>query len=363
MSKPETKRLPALQILRAIAALAVVGHHILDQLWGNLGVASLAQSLDLGARGVGLFFVLSGFILWQVHHHEAGQRAALGRFAYKRVSRILPFTLIAATAWVGIVAVAGRFGADASGGGFTSWLSSAFLLPLEKPYPGVLWSLRHEALFYLVFLVLFLSPRGFAWLFGGWMLASALVPAGVPSPMRHAPDILWVTAFSSANLLFLLGILAAIAHQKLPAFRIGGRGTVLAFTGVAVMALWAGQGKYDLGTVAGFGTACAVLTLVAARSTFRLRWLEYCGDASFSIYLAHHLALPLVYVGLTRWTTDAGLIFVAEAVLLVGVGLLGYRWIETPVLSWLNARAPVRACLRPSAWIDGRPTYQGDARR
>ena len=74
-------KLRSIQVLRGIAAMAVVGHHAFD-------------GTRIGAAGVDLFFVMSGFIMATC----ARDRGPL-EFLADRAWRIYPLWLIAVTPW------------------------------------------------------------------------------------------------------------------------------------------------------------------------------------------------------------------------------------------------------------------------
>jgi len=90
--KCKTRKLPAVQVLRGIAAAMVVFHHA-----GAVIPAADAQRswilrshlTLIGAAGVDIFFVISGFIMFYTHGHVGGSREA-GLFLWKRALRIYP---------------------------------------------------------------------------------------------------------------------------------------------------------------------------------------------------------------------------------------------------------------------------------
>jgi exopolysaccharide production protein ExoZ len=61
------KKLPYLQIARAIAALIVVLHHITGAGTFYLNFNPVGGIFMVGWNGVDFFFVLSGFIIYYIH--------------------------------------------------------------------------------------------------------------------------------------------------------------------------------------------------------------------------------------------------------------------------------------------------------
>jgi hypothetical protein len=82
-------KLRSVQVLRAVAVMAVVGHHFFDPL-------NSASPARLGAAGVDLFFVISGLIMATI----ASGRPTTARFLADRAWRILPVWLLAAAPWL-----------------------------------------------------------------------------------------------------------------------------------------------------------------------------------------------------------------------------------------------------------------------
>ena len=85
--------LDSLQVLRALAALAVMGFHATELLADHGGFSLLGGFFAAGSAGVDLFFVLSGFIIYHTARRGIGPRV----FAIKRFIRLVPiYWLVAA---------------------------------------------------------------------------------------------------------------------------------------------------------------------------------------------------------------------------------------------------------------------------
>src|SRR5688572_12037764 len=168
-------RLGSIDVLRAVAVLLVLGHHM--DLPGS-GPAVLRSALAAWQRGgwvgVDLFFVLSGFLVSGLlfREHQAHGKISPGRFLVRRGFKIYPafWLLIAVTLVDGLlhdhVFVAG-------------YLSELFFVQ-NYAYPlwPHTWSLAVEEHFYLLLLVLLV----------------ALSRQGVPNPFRAIPRLFVVLA-------------------------------------------------------------------------------------------------------------------------------------------------------------------------
>jgi peptidoglycan/LPS O-acetylase OafA/YrhL len=89
-------RIDALDGLRSLAVLLVIGHH-----W-HIG------SLEAGYIGVDVFFVLSGFLITGILRRELERdgRLAMGRYAARRAFRLVPaLAVLLAAMWIGLAAI------------------------------------------------------------------------------------------------------------------------------------------------------------------------------------------------------------------------------------------------------------------
>jgi peptidoglycan/LPS O-acetylase OafA/YrhL len=137
---------PALDGIRAIAAISVVAFHVDLDGYGGLGPAShLVRHLD---GGVALFFLLSGFLLYRpfIVARAEGRRVTLSTYFTRRILRIVPafwLALFVLSIWPGLYGLGGgRWLADA---GFLQIYSQHY----ENTGLGVAWSLDAEITFYL----------------------------------------------------------------------------------------------------------------------------------------------------------------------------------------------------------------------
>lgn len=199
------------ELARGIAALLVVIFH------ANAAAKEFDGPvfawLGFAEHGVDFFFVLSGFIIHLAHGHEIGAGNAEGgtvqTYLVKRFIRLLPPLWIIVLGWVAVRLV---FGAPVD---FASALRSVTLVPsLEPTIPMVVWTLRHEMLFYLVFAVLLAWPRAGAAVFAVWA-AAACVQLALAATGRPVTGL--ASFFLSAySLDFMIGLALGIAHRRLP---------------------------------------------------------------------------------------------------------------------------------------------------
>ena len=149
-----------IQGLRALAAILVVGCHFHD-FADRYGFRSEAL-ITIGAWGVDLFFVISGFIMITVNWNKFSEPNASKAFLIRRIVRIFPPYWLVTLFIVGAIIISPKL--------FHTWaanisnlLPSLLLFPSdEKPILYVGWTLIFEMYFYYVFAILLNFSRKIA---------------------------------------------------------------------------------------------------------------------------------------------------------------------------------------------------------
>jgi len=325
-------RIISIQYLRALAAVSVLTFHAFQWEW---------MDFEVGAAGVDLFFIVSGFIIWTV---TAGKHVAPLEFLKRRAARVVPLYWVATFAAIAIVTI--RPGAIAHIETEPSHVILSLLMlphhdPRGLPFPvlDVGWTLVYEVFFYLVFAVaLMMEEAERAWLVTAAMIVTVMLGVSIPP--------LYLMGANLLVLEFAAGIWLAKAWRakKLPGLWLS---LLLIAVGVAAIAVQhVLHFKSDLWRTFFWGVpalliAAGALGVEAAGRLPRWRWLERLGDASYSIYLTHTIVAPLVawQIGFQKpW-----LLIPLVIALGIGSGLLVRRFIEEPLLRLFGAlpRKPI----------------------
>jgi Predicted acyltransferases len=336
-------RFQRIQILRALAAGAVLLYHTLHYVGEATGLGPVGRPWFVLAWGVQLFFVISGFVLSHVL-----LRSRPNQFLIHRVLRIYPIY------WMTVVLVAF---VPLLGGAAQSdqWLDPGVLLLLPigpAIYPiGVEWTLIYEVFFYA--LLFLLAWFGAPWITEGIMLVWIFAIWGadriLPSVWTSFTPELSQILFSGFNLPFIAGVLTYGVYRR------GGRMPVGIATMLGllclVLAYTTPKTEYQLAWQA-LGFACWVLAAVSAKpvqpSNLPQQVLVRLGDASYGLYLMHVPVITGAIVILGPWLPNpAVLAFVALSLALALGGLWGtfdvwlYRRLKSRVDdSWFKALKP-----------------------
>lgn len=344
--------LDGIQMLRAVAAIAVVIHHALINLARVAGIKSPLNALghfeDLGSAGVDLFFVISGFIMMYVSHNEFGREGAVARFLWRRAIRIYPLYWFYTLTLLALSLIPWMFRNLQIDLPYA--VQSLMLVPALRPGPSPTihplldqgWTLSYEVGFYLVFAacIRFGSIRATLWALP--ILFAALVIIG-----KNIDSASVATQFLSQPLTFEFYFGTLIAWALL-----GGLLPPARYRSALVLALLSFAASAALRVDAMLRPLAwgipSVLLVYAAIGTplarnFAERLLVALGNASYSIYLTHTFVIfAVVRIANDRGGTIASALAWQAAtvgICIVG-GYLAYILIERPLLTWLTAIRP-----------------------
>jgi exopolysaccharide production protein ExoZ len=348
--------IPSLQSLRAFAALAVVAHHAMRAVTVNANPdLNLPEPLfltnhamiELGAVGVDLFFILSGFLMVYISTPYVEGRRSIGNFVLQRAIRIWPMYILATGLYLCLnIAVRLSQGRELPFDASPLRLLSFIFIPSFnaagdlQPILGVGWTLNYEILFYLVFALALAVGRSalvptISAILVVLFLAGAAVPGGTVVNAFLGNPILFEFLFGAvAARLFMSGQLAMVPPT---AAIIGGIVLMAAFA-------WLPNEGYLRALYRGVPSLLIFIGLlnIDSRITWP-KWWIHVGDGSYSIYLFHLIFLyPLVGLMLRKLVAAGYGHGAAEVTALVGfvvvtvIGLVIHRIIEKPTTNVLH---------------------------
>lgn len=341
-------RLALLDLLRLIAALAVVLFHWTAWHHGNWGRhgepaaevwLALSQLTSVGALGVQLFFIISGFVILLSCYGKSP-----ARYIGSRVGRLYP------AYWVAVLAAALML--------FVLWpelgerRSPSEILPNLTMFQGgmdgvghldgVYWTLWVEMKFYLwilAFMLIGMTTRRVLVLAAAWPLLGTLLP---PLLRAAGQDANWamIVFFPEYSALFAGGMVIFLLHcfGHSPA-----RWAVLVMN-VIIACSWSAQIQqretleltgYDYPLwmfwliVAGLFGVVAVLSLTRL-ARVQVPGAQLAGALTYPVYLIHQLwGWWLIMLLSPFLPKEAVLALSLGAVLVAAWGI--HRWIETPL--------------------------------
>ncbi len=308
----------------------------------------------VGAAGVDLFFVVSGFVMIYVAEPLFGKGRESSKFLLRRIARIAPlYWLTSSFVLIQLAYLWTRTGSlefvDAS---IESIIASFFFFPSTRPsgeigtFYVVGWTLNYEMFFYVVLSLLLVLSRSkaiisLAIIFIVLACVNLMLAEILPAPLKVWSDPI--------ILEFLYGVFIGVA------FRAGIRisptsALVLIVAGVAAL-VWVQFHAGALPRCVEFGIPAATIAMAATllqwpRGVYALlkwpiKWMSVLGDASYSLYLVHLHMFFIVrlayrepispYIG--PWGYAAALIISS-----IVAALVVYWSFDRPVTQYLSRR-------------------------
>lgn len=338
-------RLPALDAVRGLAVMLVVGYHASFRFPAAVGDPVAGFLRSVGWIGVDVFFALSGFLIAGILLRDHG-RSSVAVFFRRRFFRIVPLFAVAVLTYL-VASLA--FGHEIESLS-RLWMPALMLNGWTIPFLGVdavpytiAWSLSVEEFAYVALGVAAIFARraivaticGFvvvALAVRWWALASgAIEPALLYYFVPSRLDSIAFGAFGA------LGVYAPMQRMR-HAARVAG-GVVVAMM-IAIQ--WAKPGALFL-PAAGytlFGLACAIwvstLAALPQPSIGKLvQALARLGEVSYFIYLFHMFVLDGVRV-VSQWALGAPLSYwpalLVCTALIYSAARVSWRCFELPLI-------------------------------
>jgi len=287
--------------LRGIAAVAVVVCHLFYSRWlfksTEIGTFHLFADIALyGARGVQIFFVISGFVIAHSLRRTIPDARGIGNFILRRQVRLdLPYwAVMAGILLLAVIEQRMPFirhpGTLPAPGDLLLNMTYLQIILGRTPILGVAWTLCIEIQFYLFFMLTLAvtTRRAMAGRIATATLAAVFV-TGVaflafdPAPSEVKPWMVHYWPYFAAGALAYWSVRRWIPLWVFPVFCVP----------FAVSWFWS---AVPSATITGVATA-VVLYAVGLRGKLTSLWkgrgLQYLGRTSYSLYLVH---VPVVFL-------------------------------------------------------------------
>jgi peptidoglycan/LPS O-acetylase OafA/YrhL len=357
------QRIEFANTLRGLAALAVLVSHYFDFFWNHRDIAarqtntallpdqyatpfyvswaSPGAGLDWGAYGVGLFFLISGFVI-----PFSLQRETWKGFALRRLLRIVPTYVVGFSFTLLMIWIAGQYFHN-------DWLYSFSQIAIHyvpgirdvmmsPRIDGVIWTLELEMKFYVVCVLLMLWLRKHslkAFLLPLALFVAAMWAGTTLEDLRQEDVALWRQAinfmFVAQYLIFLfIGVAFHYLYQgRLSAFKATGWITALFLLFGTVW--WCSLYRAEFDAVINY-----VLALLTFACTYRFRArfkphriTNFLAHISYPLYVIHGIS---GMVGL-RILMDQGVpAWLALGIVIPSVLMLAWllhRTVEAPTVA------------------------------
>lgn len=330
-----------IQALRALAALMVVGHH----LGGSIVNSRFSNDIFyIGASGVDIFFVISGFIMV---HSISMKPVGPQTFFKKRLIRVAPlYWMITLALGLSALSMPQLF-RSVSAEPIDIIKSIAFLpyknnLGSTTPILHVGWTLNYEMFFYVVFAVtLFMNYSiKFTVLISSTFI---LLLAILGSFTNFSNPII---TFYTNNILieFIFGMIIGLIHGRIILLKnyISFAIVTLGFAGLLVSNnVLFGLPRFLVWGIPAFLIVIGSLSLEAKGFIAKHGFIQKLGASSYALYLIHPLILAILVRVLAKINSAPMVAFIAIVFLIITIyaALLINRYVEIPLSKILSKKS------------------------
>ena len=292
-----------IQYLRGIAALMVVYHHVAFQVVRSSGIT--LPLADIGAAGVDIFFVISGFIMWVTTQDNP---PAPGVFIRRRIIRITPLYWVM-TLMLTLVSLALPELLNTTRFQVEHVVLSMLYIPTQHPeiagqiLPFFIqgWTLNYEIFFYLIFACLLtlnvtLRFLALAFILGSLAVFGALLPTTGSSIIEFYTSTI-ILEFLYGVVLGSLFMSNKMRGGRAPLVLLLGGAALLLFTGLVGLKYGANGQAASRALIWGLPAAAIVAGAAFGSAELKQRCHQLSmalGDSSYSLYLSHIFALPVI---------------------------------------------------------------------
>lgn len=352
-------RLPGLDLLRAIAIVAVMFFHTF--LIGGMGDEWKWLS-RFGWMGVDLFFVLSGFLIGGqlLQRLHDGKPLGFAQFYFRRAMRVFPAFWVVLLVYLFFPAIREAEGMNAA------WKFWTFTMNLGNDYSrsafSHAWSLCVEEHFYLVFpfiawwcsrgksygktltIAATILVAGIALRSGIWLHDTRMAELGAPERNWFVEDIYYPTYNRLDGLL--VGVLLAVLKVFRPLVwqKQQRRANAWLLAGIVTVgfSMWLFRDRVGLlGNSVGWPVLSMGLGMLVLAASSKHTWIGrhalpgagWIAAISYSVYLTHKAAMKLIATHWGDWLHGHGILtFAVYAICILAVGAALHYAVERPFL-------------------------------
>lgn len=329
------KKLNSLQVIRALSAIMIVGHHV--ALYINDESLPLINKIFYnGWIGVDVFFVLSGFILYYTSYKKIGHKDQCKDFMFKRLSRIYPVYWVVLSAV--LIVWPSYFGIRYE---MKDIVKSYLLIPQTKlPVLGVTWFLSYVVFFYLMFAMIIYFNKKISYpLIFSWFIGVLLNSFGI---VQHT-NFYFNFIFSNHFIEIVAGCMIALVFIRKPIKK-----PILTFLSGFMLFLFIfnkiinGSILRD-STESKFLFSLAVGLIILGCAVYESsndldfpKSILVIGDASYAIFLTHFNILAFSEIFNRRFGFHSKTEFIYYSMILIILGIVIYYMVEKTIINSIN---------------------------
>jgi exopolysaccharide production protein ExoZ len=318
----------SIQFLRAFGAIYVMLYHLIH--WWDRTSDAFTGLFDNGYGAIDLFFVISGFVVFQSVCNAGNGLKAFSRFFAKRLIRIYPLY------WIFLLFFLFTGILNMQGMKTESVYKTFFLLPGHTPVIDTSWTLQYEIYFYLIIGLFILGKRWQILQAALFLLSLTAFLSGIFSSILgwHLPTQGFYNEFVFE---FFLGAIAVQFFKRIPlsiSFFLVISGTILFLFPI----------KFHSSHVLAFGVPSLFILVGLTNLEYRQKikipkFLVMAGNASYCLYLIHVpiLFYILFHPAIAPWSTNR-IFLVVLSIAICALSIFVHYYLEKPMQGYLNQR-------------------------
>jgi len=317
------KRFLPLDSLRGIAALGVVLSHYTYLYDKYYGYEFTYLNFKLGGRGVELFFILSGFVIfYTIENVKSGKE-----FLIRRFIRLYPTYWACLTITFVTVAIFGLDGLEVSTVDAIIGLSMVQQIFKVPPVDRSYWTLIPEFFFYIsIFLLAITHQIKNINLYGIILLCLSFVHI-------HLYHIKYLGLLF--NLDYICYFFAGIVFYQIKT----GKKSIIYWILISLCCFVAISSKDDPALIIAIILIYLIFSLFSIGRLDFLTWkpLLLLGNISYAWYLLHQ-NIGYVIINLLKPYFSSMLIIIPPILITLGIAILVTYWIEKPIMKYLKMK-------------------------
>ena len=323
-------RIFSIQYARAFAALSIVIYHTMRK---GMLLGYNSHEFNIGKMSVPFFFIISGFIIGYIQDRK---RYSVKLFLTHRLIRVMPLYYIFTLVILLIYLVHPSLVYYSHNPNITIW-GSFLLYPVENTSmllnPG--WTLRPEIVFYAIFAInLFIDKDNKS------RFIPSVIICALLSFSNNITHSMVYEAYFEYLYIFSLGVLIYLFHNKWEANVNGYLLSIISVLAFFIIVYFVCKiDEVNLKSVLLLGLLFYILIInegMFNNNSLLGKAVYLIGNASFSIYLTHVFAIGVITYIFKYTHLPNEFYSITCVILAIVVGLISYRFIECPILSFIK---------------------------
>jgi peptidoglycan/LPS O-acetylase OafA/YrhL len=328
---PSTRhRIPELDALRGVAAMGVVLYHLIGG-YGNVHGHDFRSPafIELGAYGVHLFFIISGFVILMTIERKATPRD----FVIARIGRLYPTYWVAVLLTSAVLATGVFPNNTVTAGQVVANLTMFQRFMKVADVDGAYWTLAYELAFYVLMLLIVVArlTKRIEIVSVVWMSVAAIYTFGHRTGTVALHARVQTVLMVGYCHLFVAGMMFYRLRTAGQAWHRHAIIAIVAFTELV-------QGTWE-----SFAMVVGLLVIFYAVTAGKLKFIAvapllFLGSVSYALYAVHETAGSAMLLALRRVGLGSlpALIIVIPTFIILAWAITVF--IERPALAWINVR-------------------------